>query len=66
MLFLFKCGLASKVGLRHISWKNSGGSSIEHTHKAAPKLLLPSSASWQDKASTTMLRRPGRYTTSKS
>jgi hypothetical protein len=26
MLFLFKCGLASKVGLRHLSWNNSGGS----------------------------------------
>jgi hypothetical protein len=28
MLFLFKCGLASKVGLRHLSWNNSGGSAI--------------------------------------
>ena len=26
VLFLFKCGLASKVGLRHLSWNNSGGS----------------------------------------
>jgi hypothetical protein len=26
MLFLFKCGLASKAGLRHLSWNNSGGS----------------------------------------
>jgi hypothetical protein len=26
MLFLFTCGLASKVGLRHLSWNNSGGS----------------------------------------
>jgi hypothetical protein len=25
MLFLFKCGLASKVGLMHLSWNNSGG-----------------------------------------
>jgi hypothetical protein len=26
VLFLFKCGLASKLGLRHLSWNNSGGS----------------------------------------
>jgi hypothetical protein len=26
VLFLFKCGLASKAGLRHLSWNNSGGS----------------------------------------
>jgi hypothetical protein len=26
VLFLFKCGLASKVGLRHLSWNNSVGS----------------------------------------
>ena len=26
MLFLIKCGLASKVGLRHLSWNNSGSS----------------------------------------
>jgi hypothetical protein len=26
VLFPFKCGLASKVGLRHLSWNNSGGS----------------------------------------
>jgi hypothetical protein len=26
MLFLFKCGLASKAGLRHLSWNNSDGS----------------------------------------
>ena len=30
-LFLFKCGLASKVGLRHLSWNNSGGSTTEST-----------------------------------
>jgi hypothetical protein len=29
VLFPFKCGLASKAGLRHLSWKNLGGSSIE-------------------------------------
>jgi hypothetical protein len=28
MLFPFKCGLASKVGLRHLSRNNSGGSAI--------------------------------------
>jgi hypothetical protein len=26
VLFLFKCGLASKAGLRNLSWNNSGGS----------------------------------------
>jgi hypothetical protein len=26
VLFLFKCGLASKAGRRHLSWNNSGGS----------------------------------------
>jgi hypothetical protein len=26
VLFLFKCGLASKAGLRHLSWNNSGSS----------------------------------------
>jgi hypothetical protein len=25
-LFLFNCGLAFKVGLRHLSWNNLGGS----------------------------------------
>ena len=25
MLFPFKCGLASKAGLMHLSWNNSGG-----------------------------------------
>jgi hypothetical protein len=29
VLFLFKCGLASKVGLRHLSWNNSGGSATD-------------------------------------
>jgi hypothetical protein len=28
VLFLFKCGLAFKVRLRHLSWNNSGGSAI--------------------------------------
>jgi hypothetical protein len=26
MLFPFKCGLASKAGLRHLSWNNLGSS----------------------------------------
>jgi hypothetical protein len=26
VLFPFKCGLASKAGLRNLSWNNSGGS----------------------------------------
>jgi hypothetical protein len=26
VLFLFKCGLASKARLRHLSWNNSDGS----------------------------------------
>jgi hypothetical protein len=26
VLFLFKCGLAFEVGLRHLSWNNLGGS----------------------------------------
>jgi hypothetical protein len=26
VLLPFKCGLASKAGLRHLSWNNSGGS----------------------------------------
>jgi hypothetical protein len=26
VLFPFKCGLASKAGLRHLSWNNSDGS----------------------------------------
>jgi hypothetical protein len=29
VLFLFKCGLAFKVGLRHLSWNNSGGSATQ-------------------------------------
>jgi hypothetical protein len=28
VLFLFKCGLASKVGLWHLSWNNSDGSEV--------------------------------------
>jgi hypothetical protein len=31
VLFLFKCGLASEVGLRHLSWNNSGGSATLRT-----------------------------------
>jgi hypothetical protein len=32
VLFLFKCGLASKAGLRHLSWNNSGGSATDLVH----------------------------------
>ena len=28
VLFLIKCGLAPKAGLRHLSWNNSGSSAI--------------------------------------
>jgi hypothetical protein len=35
VLFLFKCGLSSKVGLRHLSWNNTGGSAT-----AASKQLV--------------------------
>jgi hypothetical protein len=33
VLFPFKCGLASKAGLRHLSWNNSGGSATQVDHK---------------------------------
>jgi hypothetical protein len=29
VLFPFKCGLASKAELKHLSWKNSGGSATK-------------------------------------
>jgi hypothetical protein len=32
VLFPFKCGLASKAGLRHLSWNNSGGSTTNICH----------------------------------
>jgi hypothetical protein len=32
VLFLFKCGLASKAGLSHLSWNNSGGSTTAIIH----------------------------------
>jgi hypothetical protein len=31
VLFPFKCGLASKAGLRHLSWNNSGSSATHYT-----------------------------------
>jgi hypothetical protein len=37
VLFLFKCGLAFKVGLRHLSWNNSGGSATLLTGPSATK-----------------------------
>jgi hypothetical protein len=33
VLFPFKCGLASKAGLRHLSWNNSGGSATHSSFK---------------------------------
>jgi hypothetical protein len=52
-LFLFKCGLARKAGLRHLSWNNSGGSattgigacttsekSINHNYRPFSKVKL--------------------------
>jgi hypothetical protein len=36
VLFLFKCGLASKVGLRHLSWNNSGGSATKSAFLNGP------------------------------
>jgi hypothetical protein len=30
VLFPFKCGLASKAGLMHLSWNNSGGSATHN------------------------------------
>jgi hypothetical protein len=50
VLFLFKCGLAFKVGLRHLSWNNSGGS--------ATKSLSPH---WQNCAKLNPLQRVWRW-----
>jgi hypothetical protein len=33
VLFLFKCGLVSKAGLRHLSWNNLGGSATPVTQE---------------------------------
>jgi hypothetical protein len=41
VLFLFKCGLASKVGLRHLSWNNPGGSA---TRLADPQKRIDEAA----------------------
>jgi hypothetical protein len=38
VLFLFKCGLASKAGLRHLSWNTSGGSATEEAEQAFQEL----------------------------
>jgi hypothetical protein len=40
-LFPFKCGLASKAGLRHLSWNNSGSSATAVASKVVMVLLLP-------------------------
>jgi hypothetical protein len=55
MLFPFKCGLASKAGLRHLSWNNSGSSSTRtveessvdafHRHRIFLRRVLTSSPS---------------------
>jgi hypothetical protein len=40
VLFPFKCGLASKAGLRHLSWNNSGGSATPVVYRLQlPKTL---------------------------
>jgi hypothetical protein len=46
VLFLFKCGLASKAGLRHLSWNNSGGSTTKKTppSTSAEKIVVPANA----------------------
>jgi hypothetical protein len=49
VLFPFKCGLASKAGLRHLSWNNSGGS--------ATKL----SPLWEGPFIVSEVTRPGSY-----
>jgi hypothetical protein len=43
VLFLIKCGLASKAGLRHLSWNNSGSSAtrcISHNITGISKIIL--------------------------
>ena len=45
ILFLFKCGFAFKAGLGHLSWNNSGGSTIvpavqlAKSHARSPRAL---------------------------
>jgi hypothetical protein len=36
VLFPFKCGLASKTGLRHLSWNNPGGSTTVGPQRGPP------------------------------
>jgi hypothetical protein len=38
VLFLFKCGLASKAGLWHLSWNNSGGSATDEASEVGETL----------------------------
>jgi hypothetical protein len=45
VLFPFKCGLASKAGLGHLSWNNSDGSATMSTHKVHESLVTDNSAS---------------------
>jgi hypothetical protein len=61
-LFLFKCGLASKAGLGHLSWNNPGGSatagiganttteeSISHDYQPFLKVKLARNQCWIDR-----------------
>jgi hypothetical protein len=62
VLFLFKCGLASKAGRRHLSWNNSGSSatagigacttteeSINHNYHPFRKVKLVRNQCWIDR-----------------
>jgi hypothetical protein len=62
VLFLFKCGPASKVGLGHLSWNNSGGSttagigacttteeSINHNYQPFQRVKLVRNKCWVDR-----------------
>jgi hypothetical protein len=61
VLFLFKCGLASKAGLRHLGWNNSSGSatagigacttieeSINHNYQTFQRVKLDRNKCWID------------------
>jgi hypothetical protein len=37
VLFLIKCGLAPKAGLRHLSWNNSGSSTTALAPRQLPR-----------------------------
>jgi hypothetical protein len=66
VLFLFKCGLVSKAGLRHLGWNNSGGSAIGQTLRRTSVSSRGSRAHparvWQmNKSSTDNTPRPKEY-----